>query len=103
MVCNKICPKMFIRNRKKLILAALGTKNVIKLEIIFQDFCHFSSFKFWHCYVFRTFQSKVNFSANILSHNAYVPFLFLESRCRYFKSQSIFIDRLGGFSEGSSA
>ena len=30
-------------------------------------------------------------------------FLFLESRWSYLKSQSIFIDRLSGSSEGSSA
>ena len=46
---------------------------------------------------------KSIFSANILSHNAYILFLFLESRWSYLKSQSIFIDRLGGSSEGPKA
>ena len=42
-------------------------------------------------------------SINILSHNKYRLFLFLEIKWSNFKSQSIFIDRLGGSSEESSA
>ena len=42
-------------------------------------------------------------SINILSHNKYRLFLFLEIKWSNFKSQSIFIDWLGWSSEGSSA
>ena len=42
-------------------------------------------------------------SINILSHNKYRLFLFLEIKWSNFKSQSIFIDLLGESREESSA
>ena len=53
--------------------------------------------------IVKYFETSSQKSINILSHNTYILFLFLEIKCPNFKSQSIFIDRLGGSSEESSA
>ena len=107
--------KKFVRNRKnwfqqhwvwitwwKYSVACDDRKNLKLYSKIF-DMWNVSFYKFWNCYVFWTFQSKVNYSANILSHNAYILFLFLEIKWSNFKSQSIFIDLLGESREESSA
>ena len=95
--------KKFVRNRKNWFQqhwvwitwwkysVACGDRKNLKLYSKIIVMWHVSFYKFWNCYVFWTFQSK----ANIRSHNAYILFLFLESRWPYLKSQSIFIDRLG--------
>ena len=53
--------------------------------------------------IVKYFGTSSQKSINILSHNTYLLFLFLEIKWSNFKSQSIFIDRLGGSSEESSA